>query len=73
MEVVPRAHWIKGLFRNLEEAGCTVRGNVNLPLLECYKDTCKFCSVDDVIRSMTIGFYVQLQVLGSVPSRFVNT
>eukprot|EP00983_Pelagomonas_calceolata_P068209 1149813-Pelagomonas_calceolata.AAC.2 len=36
--VVPHAHRIKGLFRNLEEAGCIIRGNVNLPLLECHKN-----------------------------------
>eukprot|EP00983_Pelagomonas_calceolata_P030056 941619-Pelagomonas_calceolata.AAC.1 len=58
------------------KAGCTIRGNVSMPLLECHKDTCKFCSVDGVYRSTAIGLYVQLQVLRgwtSVPSRFVNT
>eukprot|EP00983_Pelagomonas_calceolata_P009237 298512-Pelagomonas_calceolata.AAC.1 len=60
-EVVPHAHQVKDLFRILKEARCTIRGNVKLPLLECHKNTCNFCSVDGVSRTMTIGFYVQLQ------------
>eukprot|EP00983_Pelagomonas_calceolata_P027040 849949-Pelagomonas_calceolata.AAC.1 len=49
---------------------------VSLPLLECHKNTHKFCSGDGIRGSTAIGFYVQLQVLGgwtSVPFRLVNT
>eukprot|EP00983_Pelagomonas_calceolata_P071447 1151237-Pelagomonas_calceolata.AAC.1 len=36
--VGPHAHWVKGLFRYLREAGCTIIGNGSVSLLECYKD-----------------------------------
>eukprot|EP00983_Pelagomonas_calceolata_P069562 1150406-Pelagomonas_calceolata.AAC.3 len=45
MEVGPHEHWVRGLFRDLKEAGCTISGYVSVPLLECNKNACQF-SVD---------------------------
>eukprot|EP00983_Pelagomonas_calceolata_P072310 1151666-Pelagomonas_calceolata.AAC.1 len=55
VHVGPHAHWVKGLFRNLGEAGCTTRGYVSVPLLECYKHACLFCSIHSVCKCMSIG------------------
>eukprot|EP00983_Pelagomonas_calceolata_P077428 1153855-Pelagomonas_calceolata.AAC.2 len=44
---------------------------MGLLLLECHKNTHKFCSGNGISKPMAIGFDVQLQVLGgwtSVPS-----
>eukprot|EP00983_Pelagomonas_calceolata_P033442 1047283-Pelagomonas_calceolata.AAC.1 len=69
--VIPRANRIESLLRNLGKAGCTIRSNMGLLLLECHKNTHKFCSGDGISRPVAVGFDVQLQVLGgwtSVPS-----
>eukprot|EP00983_Pelagomonas_calceolata_P074151 1152439-Pelagomonas_calceolata.AAC.2 len=49
-KVGPRAHWGKGLFRNLGEAGCTISGYVSVPLLECYKNACQCSSNDSTLE-----------------------
>eukprot|EP00983_Pelagomonas_calceolata_P028804 902470-Pelagomonas_calceolata.AAC.1 len=54
MKVSPHALWVKGLFRYLGEAGCTIKGYVSVPLLECYKDASLFCSVNSMARSKAV-------------------
>eukprot|EP00983_Pelagomonas_calceolata_P013594 435513-Pelagomonas_calceolata.AAC.3 len=35
------SHWVKGLFRDLREARCTIRGYVSVPLLEVWQLDCQ--------------------------------
>eukprot|EP00983_Pelagomonas_calceolata_P025309 793924-Pelagomonas_calceolata.AAC.2 len=35
MEVYPHAHWVKGLFRDLREAGCAITSYVSVLLSSC--------------------------------------